>query len=110
MSAIDKPDPPAPAPRRLRARRSFPTLRTVVALILREMVTTYGRNPGGYAWADTDNLGDDNGYFFGAGYEHMITQNVSLGGEVLYHKFDNFGTAGVDVDATTVQARAAFRF
>ena len=65
---------------------------------------------GGYAWADTDNLGDDNGYFVGAGYEHMVTQNVSLGGEVLYHKFDNFGTAGVDVDATTVQARAAFRF
>lgn len=51
MSAIDKPEPPAPAPRRLRARRSFPTLRTVLALILREMVTTYGRNPGGYAWA-----------------------------------------------------------
>jgi len=31
--------------------RSFATQRTIVALILREMVTTYGRSPGGYAWA-----------------------------------------------------------
>lgn len=34
-----------------RSRRSFPTLRTLSALILREMVTTYGRSPGGYLWA-----------------------------------------------------------
>ena len=31
--------------------RSFATGRTVLALILREMVTTYGRSPGGYIWA-----------------------------------------------------------
>lgn len=65
---------------------------------------------GGYAWADTDTFGDDDGYFVGAGYEHMVTENVSLGGEVLYHQFDDFGTSGADVDATTVQARASFRF
>lgn len=29
----------------------FATLRTITALILREMSTTYGRSPGGYAWA-----------------------------------------------------------
>ncbi|MDR6267640.1 ABC transporter permease [Roseobacter sp. N2S] len=34
----------------LRARR-FKTPRTVVALMLREMSTTYGRTPGGYFWA-----------------------------------------------------------
>ncbi len=34
----------------LRARR-FKTTRTIVALILREMSTTYGRTPGGYFWA-----------------------------------------------------------
>lgn len=34
----------------LRARR-FATLRTVLALVLREMSTTYGRSPGGYLWA-----------------------------------------------------------
>lgn len=65
---------------------------------------------GGYAHADTDNLGSDDGWFAGAGYEHMVTQNVSVGGEVLYHQFDNFDGSGIDVDATTVQARATFRF
>lgn len=65
---------------------------------------------GGYAWADTDNLGDDDGYFVGAGYEHMVTEQVSLGGEVLYHEFEDFNGSGSDVEATTVQARATFRF
>lgn len=36
-----------PAERSLR----FRTLRTVMALVLREMSTTYGRSPGGYFWA-----------------------------------------------------------
>lgn len=33
------------------ARRSFPGARAVLALMLREMSTTYGRSPGGYLWA-----------------------------------------------------------
>lgn len=31
--------------------KRFGAMRTVVALMLREMVTTYGRSPGGYLWA-----------------------------------------------------------
>jgi capsular polysaccharide transport system permease protein len=50
--------PPSPAlrlappqvPRRT-GRRRFPTLRAILALMLREMSTSYGRSPGGYAWA-----------------------------------------------------------
>ncbi|WP_259777533.1 ABC transporter permease [Aliiroseovarius crassostreae] len=34
----------------MRARK-FRTFRTVFALMMREMSTTYGRSPGGYAWA-----------------------------------------------------------
>ncbi len=34
----------------LRARR-FKSFRTIAALVLREMSTTYGRSPGGYIWA-----------------------------------------------------------
>jgi capsular polysaccharide transport system permease protein len=34
-----------------RRARSFGSLRAVLALILREMATTYGRSPGGYLWA-----------------------------------------------------------
>jgi opacity protein-like surface antigen len=66
---------------------------------------------GGYANADTNNRGNEDGYFVGAGYEHMLTQNISLGGEILYHEFDGFNTApNTDLEATTVQARATFRF
>lgn len=50
MSAID-PLPQAPRMKRITALRSLPTLRTLMALILREMVTSYGRSPGGYLWA-----------------------------------------------------------
>lgn len=65
---------------------------------------------GGLARAETDTLGNDNGYFLGVGYEHMISQNFSVGGEALYHQFDDFDGSGVDVDATTVQLRGTFRF
>ena len=65
---------------------------------------------GGYAYADTNNLGSDDGWFIGGGYEHLVTDNISVGGEVLYHEFDNFDGSGIDVDATTLQARATYRF
>ena len=42
---------PALAPTTGSARRRFPGTRTVFALVLREMATTYGRSPGGYIWA-----------------------------------------------------------
>ena len=64
----------------------------------------------GGAGADIDGLGYDTGYFVGAGYEHMVTDTISLGGEILYHEFDNFKSSGVDVDATTFQIRANYRF
>lgn len=65
---------------------------------------------GGYANADSDNMGDEDGWFIGAGYDYMVNDQVSVGGEVLYHEFDGFGTLGNDVEATTVQVRATFRF
>ena len=43
---VDQPAPPLRS-----AQASFPTIRAVLALILREMSTTYGRSPGGYVWA-----------------------------------------------------------
>ncbi|MES0826186.1 porin family protein [Ruegeria sp. SCP11] len=65
---------------------------------------------GGYAEAGTDNLGSDNGWFIGAGYEQIVAPNISVGGEILYHEFNNFNSTGIDVDATTIQFRAAYRF
>ncbi|MEP3674742.1 ABC transporter permease [Sulfitobacter sp.] len=34
-----------------RSKRRLASMRTILALVLREMVTTYGRSPGGYLWA-----------------------------------------------------------
>ncbi len=66
---------------------------------------------GGYANADTSTLGDEDGYFVGAGYEHLISDQFSVGGEVLWHEFDGFNTfPSTDVEATTVQVRGTFRF
>ena len=65
---------------------------------------------GGYAQADASLLGTEDGYFIGAGYDFLITEQFSVGGEVLYHEFDNYGPTTVDVDATTFQIRGAFRF
>ena len=38
-------------------QRHFPTMRVVVALMLREMSTTHGRSPGGYIWAVLEPVG-----------------------------------------------------
>lgn len=64
----------------------------------------------GYALAETDNLGSDDGYFVGVGYEYLVNSNFSIGTEVLYHEFNNFNSTDVDVEATTVQIRGTFRF
>lgn len=37
--------------------RSFKTWRTIAALVLREMSTSYGRSPGGYLWAVLEPVG-----------------------------------------------------
>ena len=40
-----------------RPQRRFQNLRTILALVLREMSSTYGRSPGGYIWAVLEPLG-----------------------------------------------------
>ncbi|MCV2881192.1 outer membrane protein [Actibacterium sp. XHP0104] len=52
----------------------------------------------------------DTGYFVGAGVEHMLTTNVSVGGEVLYDKVSNFAGSGADLSGPSVAARASFHF
>lgn len=46
--------PSPPAKPRAPSNGLFRMVRTVVALILREIATTYGRSPGGYVWALAD--------------------------------------------------------
>lgn len=68
---------------------------------------------GGAAFANATVGGadlSDNGWVAGAGVEHRVTDTFSVGGEVLYHQFDDFDGSGADVNATTIQAKALFRF
>lgn len=65
----------------------------------------------GYANADTDAIGDADGYFAGVGYEVFLTQNVTAGAELLYHEFDDFDDAPtVEADATTLALSVNYRF
>lgn len=64
----------------------------------------------GAAQADVASLGTDDGWFVGFGYEQRLTETLSLGSEVTYHKFDDFNGSAIDVEATTVQVKAIYRF
>ncbi|MEM9474178.1 MAG: outer membrane beta-barrel protein [Pseudomonadota bacterium] len=63
----------------------------------------------GLAWADAS-LGTDNGAFIGAGVGFDTGTGWIIGGELLYHEFDDFEDTGIDIEATTLTARASFRF
>lgn len=54
----------------------------------------------------------DSGWFAGLGYETFVSDNVTVGGELLYHDISNFKGVGGgnDIDATTLQVRVAYRF
>lgn len=53
---------------------------------------------------------DEGGYFVGGGYEHLIGESFSVGGEILYNRFNDVESSGIDIEATTYQIRAAYRF
>ncbi|KIC18753.1 MULTISPECIES: ABC transporter permease [unclassified Leisingera] len=67
--------PPAQRPGTGRAR-SFAALRTIAALMLREMSTRYGRTPGGYLWAVLEPLAAI--LFLSVGFS-LVIRNPSLG-------------------------------
>jgi opacity protein-like surface antigen len=52
----------------------------------------------------------DNGYFVGLGADYALTDQWAFGGEVLAHRFNDFAGTGVRLEATTIQAKMAYRF
>ncbi|RYG91743.1 porin family protein [Loktanella sp. IMCC34160] len=52
----------------------------------------------------------DTGYFGGIGLDYQLSDQLTIGGEVLQHKFDDFAGSGIDVEAMSVSARVSFRF
>ncbi len=53
---------------------------------------------------------NDTGYFYGAGVDYLLTDQIVIGAEVLQHEFDDFDGSTLDVSATTFGINAAFRF
>jgi hypothetical protein len=65
----------------------------------------------GVVWATSPDIGDDNGYLFGVGYDFPVAENITIGGEILQHQFEDYNDlSGVDIGVTTVKARVAFNF
>ncbi|MFO8127568.1 outer membrane protein [Yoonia sp.] len=64
----------------------------------------------GIVWATSPELGDDNGYFIGVGYDAKLMGNAVLGAELLYHDFDDYNDSSLDVGVTTFKARVSFNF
>jgi opacity protein-like surface antigen len=52
----------------------------------------------------------DIGWGAGIGVDYALTNSMTLGAEVMEHRFDNFSGTGTDLDATTLNARLGFRF
>lgn len=64
----------------------------------------------GVVWATSPELGDDNGYLIGLGYDFPVGNGITIGGEILQHEFEDYNDSGLDVGVTTVKARVAFNF
>lgn len=77
----------------------------------------YGRDFGrtmayataGAASADTS-LGSGTGLMLGAGVDFALTPSLTLGAEVTYQDFEEFGESGSGAEAATAGLRASFRF
>ncbi len=50
------------------------------------------------------------GYFYGLGVDYAVTDNVTIGAELLQHEFEDLPIAGTDIDALTFGLNASFRF
>lgn len=53
---------------------------------------------------------DDTGWLAGIGMSYRLSENWTLGGEILGHRFEDFDGTGADVEAATATARMSFRF
>lgn len=61
--------------------------------------------------AGTADVGASDGYFLGAGYEVFVSDDTTIGSELLYHRFEDFeNLPTLEADATTLGVSVNFRF
>lgn len=71
----------------------------------------YGTLGAAQARATVGGVGlSDTGFVGGVGMDYAISDRMSVGGELLQHKFNDFDGSGVDLDATTIKARVILQF
>ncbi|MEW2915173.1 ABC transporter permease [Leisingera sp. JC11] len=95
------PIPPAQLPKP--HRRRFAALRTIGALMLREMSTRYGRTPGGYLWAVLEPVAAV--LFMSIGFS-LVIRNPSLGTSFLLFYATGFLPFNLYQGISTTVARA----
>lgn len=67
----------------------------------------------GAARAEVDQAGtnvSDNGYFGGVGLDYAVNDRWTVGGEVLTHRFEDFGGGTTSLSATTAGVNVGMRF
>ncbi len=74
-----------------------------------DMGDTMVYGTGGYAKAFTDDAGDSNGYFAGIGTETFLTDNWTVGTEVIYNEFTDFDDAD-DMDLKNTQFNVSLNY
>lgn len=52
----------------------------------------------------------DTGYTVGIGADYALTDQWTIGAEVMHDKFDNFDNSGTDLSGTSAQLKVGFRF
>ena len=68
---------------------------------------------GGLARAEVDQAGtnvSDNGWFGGVGMDYQINDRWTVGGEILTHRFEDFGGGTTTLSATTALLNVGMRF
>lgn len=55
-------------------------------------------------------LGNESGLVYGVGVAYQLTEQFTVSGEVLQHKFNDVRGTTSDLDSTSVNLRASFRF
>lgn len=63
----------------------------------------------GYLQADVSTGGTAKGYLVGVGYDHMLTDNVFIGGELTHNRYDDLPVAG-KASSNNLDLRIGFKF
>ena len=53
---------------------------------------------------------NDTGYTVGLGVDYMVNNQVSVGGDVSHHRFNDIDGRGVNLGLTTVSASVNYHF